>query len=33
MEIAGVGGGIVGLGLALNLHQRGIACRVSEAVA
>jgi 2-polyprenyl-6-methoxyphenol hydroxylase-like FAD-dependent oxidoreductase len=32
MEIAIVGGGIVGLGLALNLHQRGLTCRVYEAV-
>jgi 2-polyprenyl-6-methoxyphenol hydroxylase-like FAD-dependent oxidoreductase len=32
MEIAIIGGGIVGLGLALNLHQRGLACRVYEAV-
>src|SRR5262249_59701703 len=32
MEIAIVGGGIVGLGLALNLQQRGLACRVYEAV-
>ena len=31
MEIAIVGGGICGLTLALNLHQRGIACRVYEA--
>src|SRR5919109_5172940 len=30
MEIAIVGGGICGLSLALNLHQRGIACRVYE---
>jgi 5-methylphenazine-1-carboxylate 1-monooxygenase len=30
--IAIIGGGIVGLGLALNLHQRGIGCRVFEAV-
>jgi 2-polyprenyl-6-methoxyphenol hydroxylase-like FAD-dependent oxidoreductase len=30
MEIAIVGGGICGLALALNLHQRGIACRVYE---
>jgi 2-polyprenyl-6-methoxyphenol hydroxylase-like FAD-dependent oxidoreductase len=28
MEIAIVGGGIVGLGLALSLHQRGLTCRV-----
>lgn len=32
MEIAIIGGGIVGLGLALNLQQRGLACRVYEAV-
>ena len=32
MEITIVGGGIVGLGLALNLHQRGLTCRVYEAV-
>ncbi|HVC57490.1 MAG TPA: flavin-dependent oxidoreductase [Stellaceae bacterium] len=32
MEIAIIGGGIVGLGLALNLHQRGLTCRVYEAV-
>lgn len=31
MEIAIVGGGIVGLALALGLHQRGIASRVYEA--
>jgi 2-polyprenyl-6-methoxyphenol hydroxylase-like FAD-dependent oxidoreductase len=30
MEVAIVGGGIAGLGLALNLHRRGIACRVYE---
>ena len=30
MEIAIVGGGICGLSLALNLHRRGIACRVYE---
>ena len=30
-EIAIVGGGIVGLALALSLHQRGLACRVYEA--
>ena len=30
MNIAIVGGGICGLSLALNLHQRGIACRVYE---
>jgi len=32
MEVAIVGGGICGLSLALNLHQRGIACRVYERV-
>jgi 2-polyprenyl-6-methoxyphenol hydroxylase-like FAD-dependent oxidoreductase len=32
MEIAIVGGGIVGLGLALNLQQRGLQSRVYEAV-
>ncbi len=32
MEIAIIGGGIVGLGLALNLQQRGFDCRVYEAV-
>src|SRR5882757_315307 len=31
MTIAIVGGGICGLSLALNLHARGIACRVYEA--
>src|SRR3954449_4544507 len=31
MSIAIVGGGICGLSLALNLHARGIACRVYEA--
>jgi 2-polyprenyl-6-methoxyphenol hydroxylase-like FAD-dependent oxidoreductase len=31
MSIAIVGGGICGLSLALNLHVRGIACRVYEA--
>lgn len=31
MEIAIVGGGIVGLALALGLHQRGVASRVYEA--
>ena len=31
MEIAIVGGGIAGLGLALNLHKRGIDCHVYEA--
>lgn len=32
-KIAVVGGGVAGLGLALSLHQRGIACDVYEAVA
>ena len=32
MEIAIVGGGIIGLGLALNLHRHGLSCRVYEAV-
>lgn len=32
-DVAIVGGGIAGLALALNLHQRGIACRVYEAAA
>src|SRR5258707_9546382 len=31
MTIAIVGGGICGLSLALNLHARGIGCRVYEA--
>src|ERR1051325_3885747 len=31
MQIAIVGGGICGLSLALNLHARGIPCRVYEA--
>jgi len=30
MEVAIVGGGIAGLSLALNLHQRGISCHVYE---
>ena len=30
MEIAIIGGGICGLSLALNLHRRGISCRVYE---
>jgi 2-polyprenyl-6-methoxyphenol hydroxylase-like FAD-dependent oxidoreductase len=30
MEVAIVGGGITGLSLALNLHNRGLACRVFE---
>ena len=30
-DIIVIGGGITGLALALNLHQRGIACRVYEA--
>ncbi len=32
MTIAVIGGGIGGLGLALSLHQRGLACEVYEAV-
>lgn len=32
IRIAIVGGGVAGLGLALSLHQRGIACEVYEAV-
>jgi 2-polyprenyl-6-methoxyphenol hydroxylase-like FAD-dependent oxidoreductase len=32
MEIAIIGGGIVGLGLALNLHRSGLQCRVYETV-
>ena len=32
MEIAIIGGGIVGLALALNLRQRGLTCHVYEAV-
>ena len=32
MKIAVIGGGIGGLGLALGLHQRGLACEVYEAV-
>ncbi len=31
-RIAVIGGGVAGLGLALSLHQRGIACDVYEAV-
>lgn len=31
--VAIIGGGIAGLALAINLHQRGIACRVYEAAA
>lgn len=31
MEVAIVGGGIVGLALALGLHRRGVSCRVYEA--
>lgn len=31
-RVAVVGGGVAGLGLALSLHQRGIACDVYEAV-
>jgi 2-polyprenyl-6-methoxyphenol hydroxylase-like FAD-dependent oxidoreductase len=30
MEIAIIGGGIVGLALALNLHQRGLTCRTGD---
>src|SRR5512135_2609672 len=30
MDVAIIGGGICGLSLALNLHKRGIACRVYE---
>src|SRR5471030_30317 len=30
MEVAIIGGGICGLSLALNLHQRGIAARIYE---
>ena len=30
MDIAIIGGGIAGLCLALNLHKRGITCRVYE---
>src|SRR4051812_47132428 len=30
MEVAIIGGGICGLALALNLHQRGVACRIYE---
>jgi 2-polyprenyl-6-methoxyphenol hydroxylase-like FAD-dependent oxidoreductase len=30
MDIAIIGGGVAGLSLALNLHRRGIACRVYE---
>jgi len=32
MEIAPADGGIVGVGLALNLHRRDLACRVLEAL-
>jgi len=32
MEIAIIGGGIVGLGLALDLQQRGLSCQVNDAV-
>ncbi|HEX3536631.1 MAG TPA: flavin-dependent oxidoreductase [Stellaceae bacterium] len=32
MEIAIIGGGIVGLGLALNLHRHGLSCHVYETV-
>jgi 2-polyprenyl-6-methoxyphenol hydroxylase-like FAD-dependent oxidoreductase len=30
MEIAIIGGGIAGLALALNLHQRGMTCRIGD---
>jgi 2-polyprenyl-6-methoxyphenol hydroxylase-like FAD-dependent oxidoreductase len=30
MEVAIIGGGICGLSLALNLHQRGMSCRIYE---
>jgi 2-polyprenyl-6-methoxyphenol hydroxylase-like FAD-dependent oxidoreductase len=33
MEVAIIGGGICGLALALNLHQRGVACRIYERAA
>ena len=33
LPVAIAGGGIAGLALALNLHRRGIACRVFEQVA
>ena len=32
-KIAILGGGICGLALALNLHRRGLSCRVYERVA
>ena len=32
MEVIVIGGGIAGLGLALAMHQRGLACRVYESV-
>jgi 2-polyprenyl-6-methoxyphenol hydroxylase-like FAD-dependent oxidoreductase len=32
MKVAIIGGGICGLSLALNLHRRGIACRIYERV-
>jgi 5-methylphenazine-1-carboxylate 1-monooxygenase len=32
MEVAIIGGGITGLSLALNLHERGISCHVYESV-
>jgi 2-polyprenyl-6-methoxyphenol hydroxylase-like FAD-dependent oxidoreductase len=32
VEIAIIGGGIAGLGLALNCHERGLRCRVYESV-
>ena len=31
MQVAIIGGGVAGLGLALNLHARGVGCRVYEA--
>ena len=30
MEIAIIGGGIAGLALVLNLHQRGLTCRTGD---
>ena len=32
IKVAIIGGGIAGLGLALGLHERGIACDVYESV-
>jgi 2-polyprenyl-6-methoxyphenol hydroxylase-like FAD-dependent oxidoreductase len=32
MEVIVIGGGIAGLGFALAMHQRGLACRIYEAV-